>query len=203
MSGAASSLSGFGNAGLGVSGHDSGGAAQTTTGGAGAQSTTGSGGALAGASGAAGLGASGAGGESTSAGGPGGEQSGIPASWLPVTDVDYSIVPGPNFDTVRLMFEDAQCSGSDCHYGGKNHFQMGKPADQLYSYMMSFNTLYCGKLIDTANPSESALVKYLRGPCGGLDRMPMMKCFDDGDELCVPEYYIQFIEQWIAKGAPR
>ncbi|HEY0465381.1 MAG TPA: hypothetical protein VGC79_14300, partial [Polyangiaceae bacterium] len=80
---------------------------------------------------------------------------------------------------------------------------VAKTADQLYSYMKSFKTLECGKLIDTANPSQSALVKYLRGPCGSIERMPSFKCFDDGDEACVPEYYIQAIEQWIAMGAPR
>jgi len=101
------------------------------------------------------------------------------------------------------MFEASPCSGSSCHYGGRNHLQVGKPADQLYSYMMSFKTLQCGKLIDTANPSQSALVKYLRGPCGMIERMPSGKCFDDGDPQCLPEYYIQAIEQWIANGAPR
>lgn len=160
-------------------------------------------GSLAGAGGATGLALGGTAGESSSMAGTGGQASGIPPAWAHVTDVDYSIVPGPNFDTVRLMFEAAQCSGSNCHYGGRNHFQMGKAADQLYSYMMSFKTLYCGKLIDTANPAQSALVKYLRGPCGDLGRMPLDKCVDDGDELCVPEYYIQAVEQWIAKGAPR
>jgi len=78
-----------------------------------------------------------------------------------------------------------------------------KTADQLYSYMLKLTTLQCGKLIDTAHPSESALVKYLRGPCGGLERMPYFTCVEDGDPACVPEYYIQFIEQWITNGAPR
>lgn len=120
-----------------------------------------------------------------------------------VDDVDYSIVPGPNFETVRLMFEAAGCSGSSCHFGGRNHFQMGKAPDELYKYLMSFKTLECGKLIDTANPAESAIVKYLRGPCGDIERMPSFKCFDGTEEYCIPEYYIQLIQDWIAKGAPR
>jgi|GEM_PF-742406 len=153
------------------------------------------------ANGGAGIG--GGAGDGANAAGTAGTVGGIPPNWLMVTDVDYSVIPGPNFETVRLMFEAAQCSGSNCHYGGKNHFQMGKSADQLYTYMMSFKTLQCGKLIDTANPAQSALVKYLRGPCGEIERMPSYKCFDDGDELCVPEYYIQAVEAWIAKGAPR
>jgi hypothetical protein len=81
--------------------------------------------------------------------------------------------------------------------------QVDKPADELYRYLKSFRTLECGKLIDTANPSESALVKYLRGPCGEIERMPSFTCVEDTDEWCVPEYYIQAIEQWIAAGAPR
>ena len=150
-----------------------------------------------------GAGIGGGAGDGANAAGTAGTVGGIPPNWLMVTDVDYSVIPGPNFETVRLMFEAAQCSGSNCHYGGKNHFQMGKSADQLYTYMMSFKTLQCGKLIDTANPAQSALVRYLRGPCGEIERMPSYKCFDDGDEQCVPEYYIQAIEQWIADGAPR
>ncbi|HYQ47007.1 MAG TPA: hypothetical protein VER11_33780 [Polyangiaceae bacterium] len=133
----------------------------------------------------------------------GGAASGVPSGWIVVDDIDYSKVPGPNFDTVRLMFKGSPCSGSSCHFGGRNHMQVDKAPDQLYTYMMSFKTLQCGKLIDTANPSQSALVKYLRGPCGMIERMPSYKCFDDGDEQCVPEYYIQAIEQWIALGAPR
>jgi hypothetical protein len=153
--------------------------------------------------GTAGVSLAGGAGESTSAAGTAGVAGGIPGGWIVVADVDYSMVPGPNFETVRLMFAGSPCSGSNCHFGGRNHLQVGKPADDLYRYMMSFKTLECGKLIDTANPSQSALVKYLRGPCGGIERMPSFKCFDDGDEACVPEHYIQAIEQWIAKGAPR
>jgi len=135
--------------------------------------------------------------------GSGGQTSGIPAGWIMVNDIDYSIVPGPNFETVRLMFGATPCSGSSCHFGGRNHMTVGRPADELYRYMLNFKTLECGKLIDTAHPSESALVKYLRAPCGAVERMPSGKCFDDGDPQCVPEYYIQLIEQWIANGAPR
>ncbi len=142
-------------------------------------------------------------GGSTSAAGGSAQGGGIPLGWTVGGGVDTSMVPGPNFETVRVMFEGVPCSGSNCHNGGRNHFQVGKPADELYSYMMSFRTLECGKLIDKANPAESALVKYLRGPCGGIERMPQFKCVEDSDEWCVPEYYIAAIEQWIADGAPR
>jgi len=156
-----------------------------------------------GAGGTAGLSAGGSasGGETTAAGGS--MASGIPGNWVPVTGVDSAKVPGPNFETVQYMFKGVPCSGSNCHFGGRNHLTVDKTPDQLYTYMKNFKTLECGKLIDTANPSESALVKYLRGPCGSLGRMPLDKCTDDGDEMCVPNYYIDFIEQWIAAGAPR
>lgn len=155
--------------------------------------------------GSAGLGSGGApsGGAMSVAGSAGMMVGGIPGNWIPVTGVDASKVPGPNFETVQYMFKGLPCSGSNCHFGGRNHLQVDKTPDQLYTYMKSFKTLECGKLIDTENPSQSALVKYLRGPCGSIERMPSYKCFDDGDELCVPEYYIQAIEQWIAAGAPR
>ena len=213
--GVSSSSSGSGGAGASGSGGGAGASVGGTIAGGGVSDYAGAGESTSGGRGGspASDGASGGGGAGFSAGGvaagstsvdeSGGQTSGIPGGWIPVTDVDYSKVPGPNFDTVRLMFEASPCSGSSCHYGGRNHLQVGKPADQLYSYMMSFKTLQCGKLIDTANPSQSALVKYLRGPCGMIERMPSGKCFDDGDPQCLPEYYIQAIEQWIANGAPR
>lgn len=179
--------------GVGASGGSASGGAGASSGGAGA-----SGGGASGGS-ASGGGASGSPGNAGSAG----QQSGVPAGWIKVDDIDYSIVPGPNFETVRLMFEAAECSGSSCHFGGRNHLQVNKSPDALYTYMKSFTTLACGKLIDTTNPAESALVKYLRGPCGNIERMPQFKCSDGTEEWCVPEYYIQFIQDWIAKGAPR
>jgi len=194
--GAGSNVGGA-TAGLGgVSNQGGAGAGQNTNGGLGGTSAS-----VAGA--AAGVSVAGVAGVSTNAAGTGGVAGGVPGGWIVVADVDYSIVPGPNFETVRLMFAGSPCSGSNCHFGGKNHLQVGKPADDLYRYMMNFKTLECGKLIDTANPAQSALVKYLRGPCGAIERMPSFKCSDDGDESCVPEYYIQAIEQWIASGAPR
>ena len=210
MSGAAGSSGGGAkgsSAGAGV-----GGGLASVGGGGASGSAAGSGGSLGSQSGNAGMNGSassggasggGAGDGSTSAAGGGDPVGGYPTGWIKLDGVDYSMIPSANFETVRLMFQGAPCSGSSCHFGGRNHLQVDKTADQLYSYMMSFKTLECGKLIDTANPSQSALVKYLRGPCGKIERMPSYKCFDDGDEQCVPEYYIQAIEQWIAKGAPR
>ena len=142
-------------------------------------------------------------GGTSSAAGSGGTLGGIPSDWYVGGGVNAANIPGPNFDTVLVMFDGVPCYGSNCHKGGRNHLQVGKPPDELYTYMKGFTTLHCGKLIDTAHPSESALVKYLRGPCGGIERMPYYRCIDDGDAGCVPEYYIKAIEQWIANGAPR
>ncbi|HYQ05283.1 MAG TPA: hypothetical protein VER96_41710 [Polyangiaceae bacterium] len=204
-SGGASSASGGASAGSGV-------AVAGSSGGNGGNRSVASGGygnaggqaqlLASGAGGTAGLSVAGtaSGGETTAGGSM---ASGIPGNWVPVTGVDSTKVPGPNFETVQYMFKGVPCSGSNCHFGGRNHLTVDKTPDALYTYMKNFKTLECGKLIDTTNPSESALVKYLRGPCGSLGRMPLDKCTDDGDELCVPNYYIDFIEQWIAAGAPR
>lgn len=191
--GVGGSLASAGGGGSGPSAAGRGGALGGQTGNGGATGSAVPGGAPSG----------GAGDGSTGTAGTGNTVGEYPSGWIKLDGVDYSMIPSPNFETVRLMFQGAPCSGSSCHFGGRNHLQVDKTADQLYSYMMSFKTLECGKLIDTANPSQSALVKYLRGPCGKIERMPSFKCFDDGDEQCVPEYYIQAIEQWIAKGAPR
>ncbi|MET0791011.1 MAG: hypothetical protein ABW061_05775 [Polyangiaceae bacterium] len=194
-----------GAAGTGVAGASAGvggGGSGFSSGGRGGSTSASNGGSSAGMN-FGGGGTSGAIGGSTSAAGSGGAGGGIPQGWITVDGIDYSMIPGPNFETVRYMFQGAPCSGSNCHFGGKNHLQVGKTADQLYSYMIGFTTLECGKLIDTANPSQSALVKYLRGPCGSIERMPQFKCVDDTDEPCVPASYIQAIEQWIANGAPR
>ena len=112
-------------------------------------------------------------------------------------------IPGPNFATVKFVFNEVPCYGSSCHNSPRNHLQVNKPDDELYTYMMSFRTLTCGALINKTNPSESALVKLLREPCGGTNRMPDTWCTDDGDPGCLPEEYIQAIEQWIENGAPR
>jgi hypothetical protein len=196
------------HAGASQSGSNFGGSNQTSHGGqAGSPPSSG----VSGQGGTAGLSTAGAASGGTTSGGTPGTAgnggmappSGIPGNWIPVTGVDASKVPGPNFETVQYMFKGLPCSGSSCHFGGRNHLQVDKTPDQLYTYMKNLKTLECGKLIDTANPSQSALVKYLRGPCGAIERMPQYTCVDDGDERCVPEYYIQFIEQWIAAGAPR
>jgi hypothetical protein len=81
--------------------------------------------------------------------------------------------------------------------------------DKLYGILTTHETLNCGKLINTANPPDSALVKVLKGDCGTppniTRRMPEDQCFE-GDvdtELCVSPTRIAAIQAWIAKGAPQ
>lgn len=203
-SGAMSSPSGGAGASSGGGGPSSGGvsaAGQNAGAAAGGKSASGGAGGSAGSAGGGAAGTSGSGG--TSDDGTGVQTSGIPVGWVPVDNIDATNVPGPNFETVVYMFNGASCSGSSCHFGGRNHLTVNKPIDDLYKYMINFKTLDCGKLIDTANPAESGLVKYLRGPCGPTGRMPLDKCVDGTEEWCVPEYYIKSIEDWIAAGAPR
>ncbi len=145
---------------------------------------------------AGGAGGSNGGARSTNAGGAGGGNA--------VTQgTDGTPIPGPNFDTLKFVFNESPCYGGSCHNSPRNHLQVDKPDDILYDYLLSFTTLECGKLIDTQNPPESAIVKYLRGPCGTIERMPATWCVEDSDPGCIPEEYIQAIEQWIADGAPR
>lgn len=75
--------------------------------------------------------------------------------------------------------------------------------EKLYGTLTSYSTRTCGKLVNTAQPAESALVKLLRGSCNGVQRMPFGVCVEDGDPSCVLPEYIAAIQAWIAKGAPQ
>jgi hypothetical protein len=99
------------------------------------------------------------------------------------------------------------CYGGLCHDFSENpYFQLKKDGveltdDELHTMLLSYRTKNCGVAINTANPAESGLVKLLKAPCGGTERMPLGKCSEDGDEGCVPPAYIEAIQQWIAAGA--
>ena len=64
-------------------------------------------------------------------------------------------------------------------------------------------------VVDPGNPSNSALVKVLREGCGnvkpnclvGTECIPRMPydCTDGVD--CIPDDYINAVEQWITNGA--
>jgi hypothetical protein len=160
-----------------VAGHDSGGTAGSkNAGGAGAAGLDASATAGHGGAAASNAGASGSGGAGASA-------------------ID------PSFKTVQALIG-SSCFGAGCHSEAGNPLQM-EVGDPLYGTLTSYTTRTCGKLVDTAQPTESALVKLLQGSCNGVKRMPYGVCVEDGDPSCVLPEYIAAIQSWIAKGAPR
>jgi hypothetical protein len=76
--------------------------------------------------------------------------------------------------------------------------------DQLHARLTSRISTSCGNIpvVSPGNPQQSALLKILRGPCGGTPRMPI-GCVEDQDSTCIPADYMAAIEQWIAGGAPQ
>ena len=171
-----------GSAGSSVGGAGAAGAAAAVAGG-------GAGGASAGASSTAGTSAGGTGGLGAAGGGTAGGVA-IEASFAMVKDMI-----------------NATCFGNGCHSQEGNPLQM-KIDDKLYGTLTTHVTENCGKLINTASPADSAIVKLLKADCGTAPkitpRMPWDKCFD-GDvdsDFCVSPAKIAAIQAWIAKGAP-
>jgi len=105
------------------------------------------------------------------------------------------------FATIKSLIP-TSCFGGVCHDLPEHPLKL-KVDDELYATLTGHTTETCGPLIKAGSPQDSALVKLLKGPCNGTDRMPLGKCFADGDEGCVPPAYVAAIEQWIANGAPQ
>lgn len=74
---------------------------------------------------------------------------------------------------------------------------------QLYNNLTTYVSKACGnmQLVSKGNPTQSALLKILKGPCGDTPRMPY-GCKPE-DDSCIPDDYIAAISQWIANGAPQ
>jgi len=182
-----------GSAGSGV-----GGASTAGTGAGGANTAGASVGGAGASAGSAGSGTAGAGTAGTGTAGSGTAGSGtaggaaVEASFAMVKDVINST-----------------CFGNGCHSQEGNPLQM-KIDDKLYATLTTHVTMNCGKLINTASPADSAIVKLLKADCGTAapkitPRMPWDKCFQDdpsSEEFCVPPAKIAAIQAWIAKGAP-
>jgi len=173
-----------GSAGSSVGGAGAAGAAAAVAGG-------GAGGASAGASSTAGTSAGGTGGLGAAGGGTAGGVA-IEASFAMVKDMI-----------------NATCFGNGCHSQEGNPLQM-KIDDKLYGTLTTHVTENCGKLINTASPADSAIIKLLKADCGTAPnvtrRMPWDKCFQnepDSEPFCVPPEKIAAIQAWIAKGAPK
>lgn len=94
------------------------------------------------------------------------------------------------------------CFGGVCHDLPEHPLHLTLD-DKLYTTLTTHMTKHCGVVVKPGSPQDSALVKLLKGPCNGTDRMPYNKCVEDTDEGCVRPEYIAAIEAWIAKGAPQ
>jgi hypothetical protein len=117
------------------------------------------------------------------------------------------------FETVKLVFGGGggimTCSAAPCHgvngAAPPDHPLELHPTDdqKLYTALMSYVSKACNntKLVEPCNPSRSALVSILKGPCGMTPRMPYGCTTQAGD--CIPDEYIAAVEQWIANGAKR
>jgi hypothetical protein len=123
-----------------------------------------------------------------------------------------SAIPA-TFDTVKLVLMGGgpimPCAAAPCH-GVNGMAPPGDPLElppnddaQLYTNLTSYVAKDCSnmKLVTPGDPSQSALLTILQGPCGMVPRMPYM-C-TDADRNCIPAEYVTAISQWIASGAPQ
>jgi hypothetical protein len=118
-----------------------------------------------------------------------------------------------SFETVKLVFGGGggimTCGAAPCHgvngAAPPDHpLELPSNDDQrLYTNLLAYVSKACNntKLVDPCNPTESALVKILKGPCGKTPRMPFGCSPQAGD--CIPDEYIAAVTQWIASGAPQ
>lgn len=125
---------------------------------------------------------------------------------------DAGAIPA-TFETVKLVFGGGggimPCSAAPCHgvngAAPPDHPLELPPTDdqKLYATLMSYVSKACNntKLVEPCNPSRSALISILKGPCGTTPRMPY-GCTTQADD-CIPADYIAAVEQWIANGATK
>ena len=105
---------------------------------------------------------------------------------------------------MQNVIQTTSCFGGGCHDDPANPLQLKVDAN-LYMTLTTHVTKTCGKLVNTASPADSGLVKLLQGDCNGTVRMPYGKCYegDVGSDFCVSDANIAAIQAWIAKGAPQ
>jgi len=166
--------------------------------------TSGSAGAAAGASAAAGTSAAGhaAGGAAagaTSSGGGAGMASGGSGNTGSTID--------PSWATIKAVLTGTHppCNAADCHGpGGPNIFQLPVNDDAaLYTSLTGHVSVDCGNIpvVTPGDPSKSALVKVLNGPCSAkVPQMPNGCTPADGN--CLEPEYIAAVTTWVANGAP-
>ncbi|WP_437544686.1 hypothetical protein WME97_36505 [Sorangium sp. So ce367] len=108
----------------------------------------------------------------------------------------------PTFETVRAVVAQTGCSDASCHNGEAEPRLLDD--ETLYATLTTHISEACGDipLVTPGEPEQSALVKILKGPCGDIARMPNGCVSEPGPEYtCLPQAYIEAIEQWVADGA--
>jgi hypothetical protein len=113
----------------------------------------------------------------------------------------------PSWDTIKAVLTGTHppCNGADCHgSGGPNIFQFNINDDAaLYTALTTHVSVDCGNIpvVTPGDPSKSALVKVLNGPCSAkVPQMPNGCTPADGN--CLPPEYIAAVTTWITNGAP-
>jgi hypothetical protein len=114
----------------------------------------------------------------------------------------------PTFDTLKLVLTGTHppCNAADCHGpGGPNPLQYWvKDDDKLYETLTHHVSMDCGNIpvVTPGDPSKSAIVKVLKGPCSA--KVPQMPngCKPE-DNNCLPPEYVAAVERWITLGAPK
>jgi hypothetical protein len=144
----------------------------------------------AGGVGGAGAGGAGAGGVAAGGGGAGGTSGSGPA---------------PTFATFKFVTMNTQppCVASDCHgFGTMNPLTLADDDGMLRTRLTTTINEQCGNIpvVTPGDPTRSALIMLLKGPCGELLRMP--EGCDPAFGQCVPDEYIAAIEEWVRLGAP-
>jgi len=177
-----------GGGGTGFAGQTTGGVSGSAGGaGLGGQNTGG----LAGGGAGAGAGSGGTGGQAT--GGAGGGTGGWAAA--------------PTFDTVKLVFQGTNppCVASDCHGLNTENILELAIDERLHNTLLTHMSAACGNIpvVTPGDPTRSALIHLLKGPCGETPRMPRGCIEDEFDNTCVPDDYIAAIEEWVRIGAPQ
>ncbi|AUX43579.1 hypothetical protein SOCE26_050290 [Sorangium cellulosum] len=97
----------------------------------------------------------------------------------------------------------ANCADSSCHNGEAE--PRLQDDDTLYTTLTTHVSVACGNIpvVTPGDPERSALVKLIKGPCGEVERMPRGCVSEPVSEYnCLPQEYIDAIEQWVADGAP-
>lgn len=113
--------------------------------------------------------------------------------------------PAPTFETVKAVM-DFGCYGAQCHDLEEHPLHLKGTDEEIIETMKTHMVQKCdgALVVNTASPADSALVRVLSGACGDIPRMPptCMGCDQYPDNTsCIPDDYIQAIQQWIADGA--